>query len=358
MTRMTGSVLLVGSVPGENAEEVMRACAQGVGAQLSSLPDGETGYRRVWINFLAAKTYHGNPALETVQRPRPVDGKESWIPKDYSDHWLFRRRPGRESVRFEHLGYAADAAASYRVFCALRDTGIVPSDLRFQVSLPLTESAVRPFLTTPDDFQAMAAAYEEAMEREIAAMLEAIPASELAIQWDVCMEVLAVEVGDQSEGLLPWKPSGDPFDRYLRALQAVSGFVPDEVLTGCHLCYGDLGHRHFVEPQDLGVVVRMANAAEREVARPIDFHHVPVPRGRDDAAYFEPLRDLAIGDAKLYLGLVHHTDGVAGTLRRLKTAQQFASGFGIATECGFGRRPVETIPTLLQIHREVAAALV
>jgi len=29
--------------------------------------------------------------------------------------------------------------------------------------------------------------------------------------------------------------------------------------------------------------------------------------------------------------------------------------FGVATECGLGRRPPETIPDLLRIHSEVAA---
>ena len=29
--------------------------------------------------------------------------------------------------------------------------------------------------------------------------------------------------------------------------------------------------------------------------------------------------------------------------------------FSIATECGFGRRPAETIPQLLRIHAEMAA---
>jgi hypothetical protein len=30
--------------------------------------------------------------------------------------------------------------------------------------------------------------------------------------------------------------------------------------------------------------------------------------------------------------------------------------FGIATECGFGRRPPETVPGLIDLHREVALA--
>jgi hypothetical protein len=101
----------------------------------------------------------------------------------------------------------------------------------------------------------------------------------------------------------------------------------------------------------------MANAAHTEVTRPIDYYHMPVPRTRDDAAYFAPLQDLASGEAKLYLGLIHHTDGRAGSLRRVATARQYVSGFGVATECGLSRRPKETIPDLLRVHREVAAAL-
>lgn len=357
MPRMTGSVLLVGSVPGENAAEVLRLCGKEVGPYTSCLPDGETGYRQFWINFLAATVYHGNPALETVQRPKPLNGKENWYPQGYDDHWQFQLKDGVEAVQFAQLGYANEAKQSYRDFCALRAEGVIPPGVRFQVSLPLTESAIRPFLARARDFAPMWAAYEEAMGREIAVMLRDIPAQDLAIQWDICMEVLAVEVDDQHAGLLPWKPPGDAFERYLRALPAVARHVPEETCMGCHLCYGDLGHRHFVEPRDLSVVVRMANAARKEATRSVDFYHMPVPRNRDDDAYFAPLRDLDIGDAALYLGLIHHTDGVEGSLRRLTTAKRHLARFGIATECGFGRRPKETIPELLQIHRTIAEEL-
>ena len=76
---------------------------------------------------------------------------------------------------------------------------------------------------------------------------------------------------------------------------------------GLHLCYGDLGHRHLVEPPNLKVVVEMAQGAAAAVDRTIDYYHMPVPRDRSDDAYFEPLRDFDPGDAKLYLGLIHVT---------------------------------------------------
>ena len=41
---------------------------------------------------------------------------------------------------------------------------------------------------------------------------------------------------------------------------------------------------------------------------------------------------------ELCLGLVHYTDGVEGSRKRLATARKFAPNFSIATECGFGRR--------------------
>ena len=44
------------------------------------------------------------------------------------------------------------------------------------------------------------------------------------------------------------------------------------------------------------------------------------------------------------LGLVHYTDGVVGTRRRIATAGKYLDDFLIATECGFGRRPPETVP--------------
>jgi hypothetical protein len=82
---------------------------------------------------------------------------------------------------------------------------------------------------------------------------------------------------------------------------------------------------------------------------------MPVPRDRADDAYFEPLRRLALRpETELSLGLVHYTDGVEGTEKRLATAKKYAGNFSIATECGFGRRNPRTIPELLHIHAVVA----
>ncbi len=124
---------------------------------------------------------------------------------------------------------------------------------------------------------------------------------------------------------------------------------------GYHFCYGSFGGKHFVEPRDSRAMVDLANRLAAGVKRSIEWIHMPVPAERDDDAYFEPLKDLDLRpETKLFLGLIHDTDGVEGTRRRIATADKFVADYGIATECGFGRRPAETVGPLLDIHAAVA----
>ncbi|MGH7962881.1 MAG: hypothetical protein ACRERD_13800 [Candidatus Binatia bacterium] len=344
MAHTTGEVLLVGSVPLDTVAEVFRTCAQTIGNCVPSLPDGEVGDRSVWVIYQAYRVFHEHPQLETLQRPQGT-----WIPAGLGDIWQFRVKQGVDKMQFEDLKYASAALASYRTFCALRDRGEIPASVRFQVSLPLPWDGCSWFFPDPADFLLVAPAYEAAMTRELDQITAQIPAKDLALQWDVCREVLELE------GVFP--SSQDPWERYAGQMRRLSPRIPENALLGYHLCYADLGHRHMKEPQDLSLCVRMANAAVAESGRQVDWVHIPVPRNRADDAYFAPLQDLAIGDAKLYVGLIHHTDGVEGALRRLAAARKYASGFGVATECGFGRRAKDTLPELLRIHREVAASL-
>ncbi|HEX3160972.1 MAG TPA: hypothetical protein VHQ92_00190, partial [Pseudolabrys sp.] len=92
-----------------------------------------------------------------------------------------------------------------------------------------------------------------------------------------------------------------------------------------------------------------------DIKRTIQLIHMPVPRDRNDDAYFAPLKRLRLKpETELCLGLVHFTDGFAGTQKRLATAERHVGQFSIATECGFGRRDPATIPSLLRIHADAA----
>lgn len=127
--------------------------------------------------------------------------------------------------------------------------------------------------------------------------------------------------------------------------------MPAGVQVGFHLCYGDYEHAHFVEPTDTSWIVRSANALCAALDRNVSWFHLPVPRGRDDDAYFAPLGGLDLDPATVvYLGLVHATDGVEGATRRAAAGRRHLPTFGVATECGMGRRDPTTIPDLLRLH--------
>jgi hypothetical protein len=91
--------------------------------------------------------------------------------------------------------------------------------------------------------------------------------------------------------------------------------------------------------------------------RPLQWLHLPVPVDRTDDGYFQPLAGLPVdGETEVYLGLVHFRDGVEGTRARIGTALRHLPEFGVATECGLGRRPPErggapdTLIPLLEAH--------
>lgn len=355
-------ILLVGSIPGDDAAEVFRLCGPILGSSVVALPDGETGNRRIWVTFLAATVLDAHPHINAINRPKPLGSIENewrtagedWVPSSFEDLWFFRVDEHVDAVTIDSLGYAEHALQSYQKFKELKDTGLISKDVRFQVCLPLAESALRWFLSDRRSYDIVAAAYEQALGVEIARICAAIPHHELCIQWDVCMEVIATELNDFSgQPPLAYKLDGAPVERWLTALATFSPMIPADVKLGLHLCYGDLGHVHMVEPKDLAVSVEMANKGCSGAGRRVDYVHMAVPRERNDAAYFAPLEDLDISSATPYLGLVHHTDGEAGTRDRIAAAKKVLPRFGIATECGFGRRPRTQIPALLDIHKAV-----
>jgi len=288
-------LLMVGSLPLQTPEEVMRLCAATLGQWLPCIPDGEVGDRSIWIVGLAYRVYHGHPQIETVNRPAPAAGRENWKPKDLTDIWQFRVRRGVEKVSFGdlgwRLGYARDAINSYFVFRTLREKGVIPAGVRFQVCLPLTYSAFGSMFRDPDDFARMAPGVEEALNAEVAMMLAHIPAQDLAIQWDC-----AVEIGIL-EGMMPWAPTHRAFDLNVEPAARLSPPIPSEVMLGYHLCYGNLTDWPMIRPKDLRVCVEYTNALIERSGRRVDFVHIPV-LDHADASYFAPLSNLRMNDSK------------------------------------------------------------
>jgi hypothetical protein len=335
-------VLLIGSVPLGSAEEVFETLSSSLGDRVCWAPDGETGERINWIQF-QIPILAQNPLLELVQ-PDP-DKYTTTLP-------FLRLKEGADpaALSFSNLGYRDAALASYAVFQDLKRDGRIPRHWRFQVSLPTPLAAVGAFVL-PQDQPKVEPAYTRQLLAELDEICASIPQDELAIQWDVAVEFALLE------GVFP-STLGNVEEEIIERLTDIGNRVPEGVHLGYHLCYGDYEHHHFAQPKDASTLVRVANAVSRRVERPIQFVHLPVPRDRTDDAYYAPLRELELQpETRLFLGLVHHTDGLEGTLKRVEAAGRVIGDFGVATECGLGRRPSETIPELLRIHAEAAAQL-
>ena len=253
-----------------------------------------------------------------------------------------------DELVFERLGYADAALASFETFSGLQRDGVIPAGCRFQVSLPPPATVTTVFVV-PEDRAAVGPAYEAALLGELDAIAAAIPHDRLAIQWDVVIGGWERAVATDDERLR--RAVLDPLARY-------GARVPADVELGYHLCFGDYQGRHPTERADAAGAATLASALAAVVGRPIQWIHLPVPRGRADDAYFAPLRELRLGpETELYLGLVHLAEGVEGTRRHVAAAQRAVPRFGVATECGLGRQPPERIPELLRLHAEVASPL-
>ena len=249
-------------------------------------------------------------------------------------------------VDFAPLGYAEEAIESFSIFSRLQKEGAISPETRFQVALPTPTALLTGFVVL-EDRAALEPGVEAAIVADLKQIQEEIPADQLTVQWDVCFEVVGVEGGPPLHFRDPIAGSVDRLDRLCREIN-------DGVEAGIHLCYGDPGHKHIVEPSDLAVSVAFANGISQASSGRLGYVHMPVPGDRGDRAYFEPLRDLKLEPGtRLILGLVHYSDGVEGGRARMAVADEFVRDYDIATECGFGRRDPDTIPRLLEIHREL-----
>ncbi len=335
---------LNGSLNLSSAEEVFRTVGAIAGDSITKIPDGETGERQGWIEALVPKL-RAAPALNEGERTH-----------GYKSQPIFSIRDGASSDEIEvpELGYAAAARHAYPIFRKLRDAeGAIAPGTRFQVSLPTVTAGCEPFIA-PADQEAFEPAYARRLRTEAQEILAAVPSDDLAMQWDVAVEMGIVEQMFPSH-------FEDRFGGVINRLASLSTWVPADVPLGYHLCYGDAQEvtgegegRHWKEPEDMSKLVAVANGVTEKAERQLAWFSMPVPIDRDDDPYFEPLGDLHLNSGtRLYLGLVHHQDGVEGTQRRINTAKRHCDGFGVATECGMGRKPAELVPKLLRIQAEV-----
>jgi methionine synthase II (cobalamin-independent) len=343
-----GEAHLVGGLAFETGEQAIRAVGEHAAAVVDWVPDGETGVRRKWMSQHRAR-FDAQEALE----PKPVKMGVGLSPETRGSRhggagtMLYGLKPGRsaEEVQFETFGYVEPTVASYQVFAELKQQGLFRPTTRFQLALP-SAFGMYSGPIHPDDRDALAPAIERGLFNDIEAIANKIPHDELAIQWDVAHE-FGVLTGANPTRLQ------DPLSTIVESLVHTSAAIPRDIALGLHLCYGDAFNVHFLEPADTAIMADIIRGVLSAKARPIDRVHLPVPIDRDDASYFRDLRGLDFGSTRLYLGLIHHEDGLEGARRRIAAAKQSVPGFGVATECGMGRTLADPV-ALLKLHVAVA----
>lgn len=338
MPRPSGA-LLCGSMPLDSADDAMRLVAAELGPWLRRVPDGEPGPRSRWARW-QARTFDEHPAFRRL----PSLGKATF-------RYLPERHAGK-ALTFPALGYAEAAAQAYRVLAALRASGVLASNVRLQVSLPTPLAVVALNLEEPA-WDAVLPAYHEALRREIQAVRAVVPDHDLAIQWDVAVEVFKVF------DVVPRVPAAVQA-RVMAKLIQLGDDVPEDVELGYHLCYGDPRRSGYRPPADAGVLAVIARTLLSGVRRPVTWLHMPVPPNAD-AAWFEPLRALDPPEStELYLGLVTLPGGSATARRLIAAAGRAVPRFGLATPCGVGRLPAaqgghpDTFGDLLRLHAALA----
>jgi hypothetical protein len=340
MTAVTcEKVHLVGSIGLDSVEEILRTAGMTLGRRLVRVPDGEVGPRRLWLSFQY-------PLLRSSPFLRPDPGGAVRATSKFPKLCL-AAGVSEDEISFGELGYAREARASYLDFCAARERGEIRADARFQVCLPTPMGVIYAFCIE-QGIDIIDRVYEKAMIAEVEAICRAIPHEDLCIQWDFCHEMIILDGQSQD-----WFPLVDAdLASIMARMQRICASIPTDVELGIHLCYGDFGASHFIQPKDAGRMVEVANAMAQAIERPITYIHFPVPLKRSDEAYFAPFAGLKL-DAKteVYLGVVHLAEGVEGVAQKLSLARRYTRVDAISTECGIARaRKPDLVRQILELQ--------
>jgi hypothetical protein len=340
---MPRPVFLVGSLPFE-PKDVFERTSSSLRGLLARIPDGELkgwlpaqDFRRMArVTRGRGQSVSGPPFLETVRAEIGVDPK---------------------NLSFDTLHYFAHAVESFDIFRKMKAEGRIAQRVRFQISIPTPFTGLVSW--DWDQLRDVWPVYEAAVLAEVGKISAAIPLSELAISWDVCEFVMVLAN--------PHAPAAYSLEELASGVSRCLNSVPIAAETGLHLCYGgynsagtddDPLNRHI---KDTSLMVEFFHAVSRRAVRPINWLHVPVPRQREDDAFFAPLGTLSLApETQLFLGLVYLEDGIEGARRKIAIASKYVQGFGVAAACGLnnpGASSRARTGEMLDQHRVVAEAL-
>ncbi len=321
------SAHLVGSLPGDSAEQAMGDALHRLGPRLQSLPDGETGARRNWIIHII-ESLRTHPDLELVK-----DGDWS----DYDRLPRFRVRRGHRlygaSLDFGHVDAVRENLSVFQALSGSSGSG----ELSFQVGIP-GDLDMAMFSLGPAGALRHRRAFSEATLNEIT-RIHALTGGGAVFQLEVPAELVFVAgAPGRGQPAVAWVLA--------RQIAALVRGAPAGTRFGVHLCLGDMNHRALGRMTDATPLVALTNALARSwpFDRPLEFIHAPFAAADEppptQLAFYRPLTDLSLPrDVRFVAGIAHEEQPLADQLRiRTLIDDAVGSTVDISTSCGLGRR--------------------
>ncbi len=191
---------------------------------------------------------------------------------------------------------------------------------RFQISLPLVNSVVSiGTFPTPGDIEKVRPGYEAALAAEIKRIVEELPQSDIALQWDCSWEV--TDMYGSIKGLDA--AGAGALERNIGQIERLSRIVPDPVKLGIHFCFGTFGGWPRFAPDSLDGAVDLANASLARAGRRStgSISQRSTPSMRPFTRRFST--STARRPASI-LGLIHNMNSFRA---RLSVARKFSAGF-------------------------------
>src|SRR5580692_4238267 len=156
--RINSEMLLVGSLPADSADHAFRSGAELFGDLVFALPDGETGPMGGWVSFERERLIRPSDDVIVVSETESPTG----LPRHAYETPVFTVRKGVERVKLGPWPRIDVAIESYGLFRELRDSGVIPAHLRFQIGLPFPSSAMNAFKANfAEDYPKAEAGYED-----------------------------------------------------------------------------------------------------------------------------------------------------------------------------------------------------
>lgn len=339
----TRQALLLGTLPGASTEEAVGRAVELLGPQLATVPDGETGSRRVWITAMI-DSFRDHPDLEVAK-----DGDMH----DYQSQLHFRVRKGHRLTgdSFD-LGYLKAYRENRPVVDRLTAAaGVRPT---YQVGIP-GDLNFAMFATGPTRMLRTRPAFTDATLRDIR-QIQAESGGDVVFQLEVPAETVSVTMA----GPLAPLAAGWMASSVLKLVKE----APDGTRFGVHLCLGDLGHRALGKPRTAKPLVQLANdiAKKWPAGRTFEYLHAPLAEGDQppslDPAFYRPLSGLRLPATTRFVAGFLHEGRTTEQQRRILGIIEEATGkpVDVAAACGLGRRDPEAAYETMRQARDLCAS--